>query len=1077
MRLRLFTYALSLFLLAFGQQARAGECDGLTVYKVDILGCGEGRCGNEKVTARLVSLTDMEKQIYTDEAAELARGRLEQTGYFREVSVQCYPITTDGTKLVFQVVPNRYVRKVHIKGNKVVYKSELQKRIFYRMGAVLNPGHKSTDERLERQVSTLTTYMKQQGLESAAVKYHTKLLEPDLVDLIITVDEGRVARIEDINFNITGDDDNTVPEEYRCPEINSRQLESILILSRGDLYTNRTARKVKKAIRTFLQSYGYQAPRVKVKFDPGTRVLTVNIKTSKCFSIIFFERETANAYGSGFERTREEALFKALPFHESGVFDLKEAERGIEELRIHYRLRGFLFAQVEMQYVDHRKMYPGWPYPLLGGVIYRITRGQPSEIRSIRFEGNKAFDADTLLSQMDTRRYDFFDVGGFLQVEQLFGDMDALRNFYAESGYFNVSYPDASEEDLERMRVQVFRKNDYAVYRYQSGDKAFDVIKPDWENAIRIVIRIKEGEGSKTKAVKFEGVTALQHEALLKEFPIQPGGPFSAPLVKTAIGRLENAYQKQGQAFTLEVECEGFDPPVPPGQCDIEKVQSRRVDVTFRAYEGTRHLMGELFVVGNIKTSWKVVERDFPKEGEPYDQAQVNEALRKLRNLGVFASVKLITIGRNEDPPREKLGVVLLVEENITKFIELSLGFQTIARPATDTSMHPLASNLLSNSLHFTGAALTGGSSYQPIHFPDVLLLGQFSYADNNLWGTGDAFLFPVGYGVSTRDPARFASLKPTYLDKRLFGTDFTMRTTPLIVYDRAQSLLDTFEYGIEAEFSRPLVAGLYLGLLTRISRITWKQPEEADFRSMEWQFETSPVVRLDMRDNPINPTSGTMLWAKVSYINALPEEEEGESRSRVDYIRYELGSQSYVSLRKTVVLALNLRYGDSFSLEGKSLPENRRFLLGGTNGVRGYTAGGVLQYDDTGTPLGEVVQEENKKTGEMEDVWKATKGGDTMLNGTFEIRFPLARRKGLWLATFLDAGALGEGIAQFLPQSFRFSAGLGVRWLIGGTIPLRLDYGFVIDRRCSEMDPSDTSKCASTENPGALDFGLLYTF
>lgn len=1083
------TYSLLFALLAFCRTAKAGECDGLTVYRVEVLGCGDGRCGKDKVTQRLVSLTDLEKRLYSDKALETARLRLTLTGYFREVTAQCYPVTTEGTKVVFQVVPNRYVRSVEIEGNKIVYKSELQKRIFYRMGSVLNPGNKATDERLERQVSTLTTYMKQQGLEGARLTYRTELVEPDLVDIIFIVDEGRVARIEEIIFNIAGTQDKTAPEEYRCPEISKRDIEGVLELSRGDLYTNRTARKVRKAIRTFLQAYGYQAPRVKVEYNAASRELTVNIRTNKCYSIIFYEREDTEPYGQGYERITDEELLETLPFRESGIFDLKEAQRGIEELRIHYRLRGYLFAEVEMQYVDHRNMYPGWPYPLLGGVIYRITRGQPSEIREIRFEGNKAFDSDTLLAQMETRRYDFFDVGGFLQVEQLFGDLDSLRRFYAESGWFNVTYTDATEEESERMRVQVFRKNDYAVYRYLSGDRSFDVIKPDWENAIRVVIRLNEGEGSQVRALRFEGTKSLNIESLLKEFPVQPGGPFSAPLTKKAVGQIENAYQKLGHAVSLEVSCEGTDPPVPRNQCDPEKVQSRRVDLTFRAYEGTRHLMGELFVVGNIKTNWKVVERDFPREGEPFDQARVNEALRKLRNLGVFASAKVVTIGRDEAPPREKLAVVVLVEENFTKFIELSAGFQTIARPESDTSMHPLVSNLLSNSLHYTGAALTGGASYQPIMLPDVLLLGQFSYADNNLWGTGDAFLLPVGYGVSTRDPARYASLKPTYMDKRLFGTDFTMRTTPLIVYDRAQSLLDTFEYGAEAEFSRPLRAGLYLGVLTRISRITWKDPKhEVDFRPMEWQAEISPVIRIDMRDNPINPMSGTMFWAKVSYINALPEEEEGEARSRVDYIKYELGTQAYVSLRKIVVLAFNIRYGDSFSLEAKNLPENRRFLLGGTNGMRGFTAAGVAQYDKQGAPQGHVeesvVLDKNGNqvmnpddTPQMEKTWVPLKGGDTMINGTFEVRFPLSKKKGLWLATFLDSGALSESISQFIPESARFSAGLGLRWLIGGTIPLRLDYGFVLGRRCKEPDAYDTSKCAAMEEPGALDFGLLYTF
>ena len=59
-----------------------------------------------------------------------------------------------------------------------------------------------------------------------------------------------------------------------------------------------------------------------------------------------------------------------------------------------------------------------------------ITRGQPSEIREFSFAVLSKQESESLLVLMETRRYDFFDVGGFLQVEQLLADMDVIKVTY-----------------------------------------------------------------------------------------------------------------------------------------------------------------------------------------------------------------------------------------------------------------------------------------------------------------------------------------------------------------------------------------------------------------------------------------------------------------------------------------------------------------------------------------------------------------------------------------------------------------------------------------------------------------------
>lgn len=1062
----------------------AQECDDLVVSVVRFAGCGDTRCAEEKVLGRLVAVTDLLGRNGSENALDKAGKRLLKTGFFAEVESTCRA-TSNGAIVTFSVVPNRFVRKVNLTGVKILFSADLEQRIFLHPGAIFNPDKKESRERLERQVANITSYMRQQGLDTASVAVETKLVEPDLVDLHFRVDEGRVTRVERVTVELAGPWDDPSPAQYSCPVVTSRQILLAAGVERGELYTGKTSRKVKARVREFLQQYGFQVPRVKVTFDSTTEAITINVRVNKCYAIHIFEREEAVPYGDTWEKVKEEEVYAALPFRESGVFDRREAHLGIEELLIYHKTRGYLFADVEMQYVDYREMYEAWPYPLVGGVTYRVTRGQPSEIRVLSFPGLSEEESELLLSLMETRRYDFFDVGGFLQVEQLLSDMDVIKKYYADRGFFHMSYPLARLQD-DQIRVQIIRRKDRTIWRYHYLDKAFDVIKPDWENAIRVEIPIERGEGSRVREFAIVGADALPAKTLYKDLPLQQDGEFSARLVRGTKAALEARYQALGRPVIITVSCVGIEPEVSAADCDVAKVQSRHIDVEFRVVEGKQQLMGRVLVVGNLKTSRRVVERDFPDEGEPFDRIKVDEAIRRLRNTGVFSSVRLVTLGPDEVPPRKTVDVAVQVEEARTRQVEVSAGFQKMYdRSRGGRGDEPISDgirDLISTSLHSTGSPLSGSALMQSLTFPDVLLMGEVAYTDKNFLGFAKSLKIPVSYGFTTRDPARYAAFRPTYYDPRFLSSQVTMRMMPLIVYDRALSRVDKFEYGVENELSYQIWKGIGLSLTTRVTRGAWKYPDGDEFSPQEWEFSSTPGIRFDFRDNPINPSSGFYAMGRVKYLNAyelVPVKGADSTdwvNERENFFQYELQGQFYVNFRKAVILAFNARYGHTFTFDKEKggvgrLPPTHLFYLGGTTGVRGFPARGVLQYDRDGFPR--LADDPTTAEPDLEVV----DGGGTMVNGSLELRFPLLRNVGLWAATFLDAGAVAAdlGPTWLHSRSFRFTTGFGLRFLIGDQIPIRLDYGFVLDPRCNKVDSA--GECLSKDDPGALDFGLLYTF
>ena len=100
-----------------------------------------------------------------------------------------------------------------------------------------------------------------------------------------------------------------------------------------------------------------------------------------------------------------------------------------------------------------------------------------------------------------------------------------------------------------------------------------------------------------------------------------------------------------------------------------------------------------------------------------------------------------------------------------------------------------------------------------------------------------------------------------------------------------------------------------------------------------------------------------------------------------------------------------------------------------------------------------------------------------TYVNGSTELRFPILRDSGVWGAGFWDWGAIADTGSEFYPTSIRHGVGVGLRWLLSGQIPIRIDYGFAIGRRVRDIQNTGLVKTQTLDDFGALSFSVLYSF
>ena len=70
-----------------------------------------------------------------------------------------------------------------------------------------------------------------------------------------------------------------------------------------------------------------------------------------------------------------------------------------------------------------------------------------------------------------------------------------------------------------------------------------------------------------------------------------------------------------------------------------------------------------------------------------------------------------------------------------------------------------------------------------------------------------------------------------------------------------------------------------------------------------------------------------------------------------------------------------------------------------------------------------------------------------------------------LWGATFFDWGALSDTLRDFNRRSFRGSTGVGLRLLLYGRVPIRLDYGVKLNPRCRQY-AANYEACLEEERP-----------
>jgi len=326
--------------------------------------------------------------------------------------------------------------------------------------------------------------------------------------------------------------------------------------------------------------------------------------------------------------------------------------------------------------------------------------------------------------------------------------------------------------------------------------------------------------------------------------------------------------------------------------------QIHTVDLSIDIDKGKKVYVGEINMLGNIKTKDNVIRREFRlKEGEVFDGSKLKRSKQRINNLNYFEDVKIDT-QRGENP--DLIDILTTVTEKPTGTFTIGAGFSSVENVIFTTSI-----------------------------------------AQNNLFGNGHrvnvtASLSSIrtDFNIGLTEPRLFDSTISAGLDAFNNVNDllsFSMRTTGGgLRFGKNISEYETVNLGYRLE--KVNVSGVLAA-------------DETAFlvNGKRTTSRLNPTYVYDSRDNFLNPSQG---WRHV-----LGFELAGLGGLKFHRSVYEV--TYYRPLIGKLVLGSHARINIADGYSGDTLPSFERYFMGGPQSLRGFTLQDVGPKAADGDPLG----------------------------------------------------------------------------------------------------------------------------
>jgi outer membrane protein insertion porin family len=376
------------------------------------------------------------------------------------------------------------------------------------------------------------------------------------------------------------------------------------------------AAKIDEALKALYATGLFQDVRIS---QSGGRIIVTVVENAVINRVVF----------EGNRRIKDEQLSNEVQSKPRGTLSRPMVQADVQRIVEIYRRSGRYDVRVEPKIIE----LPNNRVDL----IFEISEGKKTGVRSIRFVGNNSFSSMRLKEEIKTAETGllaFLQTSDIYDPDRIEADRDLLRRFYLKHGFADVRIVSATAE-------------------YDPEHKSFI-----------ITFTIDEGPQYRLGKVDIQSnIRAVDAQSLRPRLRTLPGGVYNA-----------EAVEKTVEAMAIEVARKGYPFAVirPRGERDPA---TRTVNLVYVVEDGPRLYIERINIRGNTRTRDYVIRREFDlAEGDAYNRALIDRAERRLKNLNFFKTVK-ITTEPGSAPDRVVLNVE--VEEMATGEISVAAGYST----------------------------------------------------------------------------------------------------------------------------------------------------------------------------------------------------------------------------------------------------------------------------------------------------------------------------------------------------------------------------------------------------------------
>jgi outer membrane protein insertion porin family len=334
----------------------------------------------------------------------------------------------------------------------------------------------------------------------------------------------------------------------------------------------------------------------------------------------------------GLHEVKEKDLKMRMKLKAGQIFNEPELHEDITTIRKGYLKKGYY--QVDVQPIE--KMRKDGRMDL----TIKITEGEVTRIKRIRFIGNKAFDDTDLADAIASRP-------------------SGLVGWFKDRDVFDRNRLEADRQLL----MQHYMNNGFLDVKVESTLLA---LSPD-KHRFYVTFSIHEGPQYHVSSIKLSGDMVPDRATLEKLLQLKDGDLYSLEKLRNSIDDITTRVGDEGYAFATVTPLFQRHP------------DQKMVDISLDIEKGREVYVERIEISGNQKTEDSVVRREMRQmEGSRFSSSNLETSKKRINRLGYFEDDVRVSMPKGSAP--DKVDLKLNVNEKSTGSWSFGVGYSQLEK-------------------------------------------------------------------------------------------------------------------------------------------------------------------------------------------------------------------------------------------------------------------------------------------------------------------------------------------------------------------------------------------------------------